>query len=132
MKAIPKFIILCFISGFSILIFLYAASLLSDFHFIVDLWTFIFLIFGVAVIAEVGVLALRFIAQRLMPLKPKSGQLITWTKDAIKKAKLNSGTTYIFIFMCLLVICAFLLIFEAEKAAEQFANVTYFLLAIGV
>lgn len=35
-------------------------------------------------------------------------------------------------FMILLISCAFLLIFKAEKTAEQVANVAYFLLVIGV
>jgi len=35
-------------------------------------------------------------------------------------------------FMILLISCAFLLIFKAEKTAEEVANVAYFLLVIGV
>jgi len=35
-------------------------------------------------------------------------------------------------FMILLISCAFLLIFRAEKTAEEVANVAYFLLVIGV
>lgn len=35
-------------------------------------------------------------------------------------------------FMILLIMCAFLLIFKAEKTAEQLANIAYFSLVIGV
>ena len=35
-------------------------------------------------------------------------------------------------FMILLISCAFLLMFKAEKTAEEVANVAYFLLVIGV
>jgi len=39
---------------------------------------------------------------------------------------------FIIAFMALLVICAFLLVFKAEKVAEQIANIAYFLLVTGV
>jgi len=42
------------------------------------------------------------------------------------------GRIFILGFMILLISCAFLLIFKAEKTAEEVANVAYFLLVIGV
>ena len=46
--------------------------------------------------------------------------------------KEKPSVPFIICFMALLVICAFLLIFKQEKAAEQIANIAYFLLVIGV
>ena len=46
--------------------------------------------------------------------------------------KEKPSVPFIIAFMALLVICAFLLIFKAEKAAEQLANIAYFSLVIGV
>src|SRR4030042_1063679 len=39
---------------------------------------------------------------------------------------------FIIAFMALLVICAFLLVFKAEKVAAQIANIAFFLLVTGV
>lgn len=47
-------------------------------------------------------------------------------------AKERPSARFIIAFMLLLLICVFFLIFKAEKAAEQLANVAYFLLVIGV
>lgn len=46
--------------------------------------------------------------------------------------KERPSSPFIIGFMALLIICAFLLIFKAEKAAEQLANIAYFALVIGV
>lgn len=46
------------------------------------------------------------------------------------KSKLSHK--FIIGFMILLMLCAFLLIFKQEKAAENLANIAYFLLVIGV
>ena len=46
--------------------------------------------------------------------------------------KKMSSAPFIIAFMCLLAICAILLILGAEKTAEQLANVAYFLLVLGV
>lgn len=46
--------------------------------------------------------------------------------------KEKPSAPFIIGFMALLMICAFLLIFKAEKAAEQIANIAYFSLVIGV
>lgn len=49
-----------------------------------------------------------------------------------KYSKEKPSAPFIIGFMVLLMICAFLLIFKAEKAAEQLANIAYFCLVIGV
>jgi hypothetical protein len=46
--------------------------------------------------------------------------------------KEKPSAPFIIAFMVFLMICAFLLIFKAEKAAEQLANIAYFSLVIGV
>jgi hypothetical protein len=46
--------------------------------------------------------------------------------------KEKPSAPFIIAFMALLVICAFLLIFKSEKAAEHVANIAYFSLVIGV
>lgn len=46
--------------------------------------------------------------------------------------KEKPSAAFIIGFMALLMICAFLLIFKVEKAAEQIANIAYFSLVIGV
>jgi hypothetical protein len=46
--------------------------------------------------------------------------------------KEKPSAPFIIAFMFLLIICAFLLIFKAEKAAEQLANIAYFSLVVGV
>lgn len=46
--------------------------------------------------------------------------------------KERPSAPFIIAFMVLLIICAFLLIFKAEKAAEQLANIAYFSLVVGV
>ena len=46
--------------------------------------------------------------------------------------KERPSAPFIIAFMALLIICAFLLIFEHENTAERAANIAYFLLVIGV
>lgn len=50
-------------------------------------------------------------------------------KSYIKK---KPSALFIIAFMALLIICAFLLVFKAEKAAEELANIAFFSLVIGV
>ncbi len=44
----------------------------------------------------------------------------------------NPGSGFIILFMILLIICAFLVMWKNEKAAEILANWAYVLLVIGV
>jgi hypothetical protein len=46
--------------------------------------------------------------------------------------KEKPSAPFIIAFMFLLIVCAFLLIFKAEKVAEQLANIAYFSLVVGV
>lgn len=131
-KITHRFVILCFLPGFSFLVFLHIGSILSAFYFICGPWTFLFLVLGIAIFVEGSVLALKFIHEQLLLSKRKAVQRITLVKDPIKKTKLSSGNTYILLFMCLLAICAILLVLGLEKAAEQVANFAYFSLVIGV
>lgn len=58
--------------------------------------------------------------------------LVAYLPKAHAYIKEKPSAPFIIAFMVLLIICVFLLIFKAEKAAEQLANIAYFALVIGV
>jgi len=121
--------LLSFLPGIFLLFLVVLLFTSTPYHIIFDIWTFILFCFilpaFVWIILMAGVLSktYRIIPQLLMKLGIHFKN---------KKKFFSSSKTYILGFMVLLVICAFLLIFKAEKIAEQVANVAYFLLAIGV
>ncbi|MDL1969857.1 MAG: hypothetical protein LWW94_02570 [Candidatus Desulfofervidaceae bacterium] len=107
---------LCLFSAFSLF------SVLTPYHFVMGIGSFVFVSFGLTAITWLF-LSINVFSPQILPSKlplPKAGRHLT------------SSRTYIIGFMVLLILCAFLLVFKQEKAAEQLAVVAYFLLVIGV
>jgi len=77
-------------------------------------------------------------------LQPLTSRIQDWLPPIVYKFLMSNlprvrsyikekpSAPFIIAFMFLLIICAFLLIFKAEKAAEQLANIAYFSLVVGV
>jgi len=88
------------------------------------------------------------LASNLQPLtsnlQPLASRIQDWLPPIVYKFLMSNlprvrsyikekpSAPFIIAFMFLLIICAFLLIFKAEKAAEQLANIAYFSLVVGV
>ncbi|MBI4654814.1 MAG: hypothetical protein HY752_07470 [Nitrospirae bacterium] len=77
-------------------------------------------------------------------LQPLTSRIQDWLPPIIYRFLMNNlpkvqsyvkekpSAPFIIAFMALLIICALLLIFKVEKAAEQLANIAYFSLVVGV
>lgn len=86
----------------------------------------------------------RLITINLQPLTSNLLPVQDWLPPIVYKFLINNlpkaqahikekpSAPFIIAFMALLIICAFLLIFKVEKAAEQLANIAYFSLVVGV
>jgi hypothetical protein len=98
--------------------------------------------FGILLLISTGVR--RLITINLQPLSSNLLPAQDWLPPIVYKFLINNlpraqayikekpSALFIIAFMTLLIICAFFLIFKAEKAAEQLANIAYFSLVIGV
>ncbi len=64
--------------------------------------------------------------------REKFGALVVKQVDSKVFLALTNSRNYILAFVIILVTCAFLLMFKAEKVAEELANAAYFAILIGV
>lgn len=86
----------------------------------------------------------RLITIKLQPLTSNLLQAQDWLPPIVYRFLISNlprtqsyikdkpSVPFIIAFMFLLIVCAFLLIFKAEKVAEKVANIAYFSLVVGV
>jgi len=91
-----------------------------------------------------GLSRLFFVGNLAYSLQPLTSKIQDWLPPIFYRFLISNlprvqsyikekpSAPFIIVFMFLLIICAFLLIFKAEKVAEQLANIAYFSLVVGV
>ncbi|RLB28831.1 MAG: hypothetical protein DRH11_16765 [Deltaproteobacteria bacterium] len=123
--------LLSFVPGVFLFSVVFLASSLTPYHVAFDVWSFLLLSLCLALFSWSLLLLRAPLSETLQPVNPFMLKCKAWIRGRDKRF-LFSSKTYIIGFMVLIISCAFLLVFKAQNAAEEVANVAYFFLVIGV